>query len=184
MSRFSVVLCVVGTGVVSWALAEEPTVTSDKASPAPAAANGAKDGKPKLPPIAAEAERPVGRPTATSGLTVPKGETFHLGERKSGPTVVSAKNIGRQAVYIIATRGERRELVGEVEPGETVVRAFQDGDGVLIRNPSAKRRARLTVEVWGTKNLAMYYVPNEKEPPLPDPAAAEPESPTASPAAP
>ncbi|MEN1678051.1 MAG: hypothetical protein AAGJ46_00550 [Planctomycetota bacterium] len=168
MLRLLPVLIVAGLFVVVELRADAPPVVADEA------AEGEAADKPKQPPIAIEAERPDGRPTATSGLTVPKGETFHLGERKSGPLVVSAKNIGREMVYIIATREKRRELVGKVEPGETVVRAFQEGDGILIRNPSKNRRARLTVEVWGTKNLAMYYVPNDKEPPVPAKADSEP----------
>lgn len=138
-----------------------------------------KTGKPKRPPIAAEAERPKGRPTLTSGLRVPAGETFHLGERQTGDFTVSARNDGKEAVVILATRGERREVVGVVKPKEVVVRGFKTGDGVLVQNPSEKSRARLYVEVWGTRNLAMYYRPNDEEPPTPEPAEASPAKPAA-----
>lgn len=115
-------------------------------------------------PIAAEAERPWRPPTLTSGLGVPAGETFHLGERPSGDFIVSAYNRGKVPVTILAKRGKRVEEVGVVKPTETVVRAFQSSDGVLVQNNSASTNAKLKVEVWGAKDLAMYYVPNDEEP--------------------
>ncbi|MEM9187480.1 MAG: hypothetical protein AAGB00_13390 [Planctomycetota bacterium] len=136
--------------------------TAARAEPAAAAT----DAKPKRPPIASEAKRPLLPPTLTSGLRVPPGETFHLGERETGDFIVSAYNEGKTPVRILARRGKRRELVGEVKPNEKVVRAFKTGDGVLVENPSKNVKARLYVEVWGTRNLAMYYVPNEDEPPV------------------
>lgn len=151
----------------------EPTV-EQPIQDRPAESN--RETKPKRPPIASKAKRPLLPPTLTSGLRVPPGETFHLGERETGDFVVSARNDGETAVRILARRGKRREVVGEVKPNETVVRAFKTGDGVLVENPSAKTKARLYVEVWGTRNLAMYYVPNDEEPPLeeePAPANGE-----------
>ena len=116
----------------------------------------------KTEPIAKVVERPIGLVTLTSGLRVPAGETFHLGERQTGDFIVSARNDGKVAVTILATRGKRREVVGKVKPGETVVRAFKSSDGVLVQN-QADKKASLYVEVWGTKNLAMYYKPNSEE---------------------
>ncbi len=113
--------------------------------------------------IAQEAARPQSRPDVTSGLGVPAGETFHLGERPTGDFVVSAYNIGSVPVTILASRGKRREIVGEVKPGETVIRKFRSSDGVLVQN-QAMRKAQLTVEAWGTKDLSMYYKPNSEEP--------------------
>ena len=113
--------------------------------------------------IAEVAKRPLLPPTLTSGLGVPAGETFHLGERMTGDFTTSAKNIGKVAVTILAKRGERIEKVGVVKPGETVVRKFESGDGVLVRNESLTNSAKLTVEVWGAQNLAMYYVPNNED---------------------
>lgn len=115
-----------------------------------------------IEPIAKVVERPIGLVTLTSGLRVPAGETFHLGERQTGDFTVSARNDGKVTVTILATRGKRQEVVGKVEPGETVVRAFKSSDGVLVQN-QANKKASLYVEVWGTKNLAMYYKPNSEE---------------------
>ena len=113
--------------------------------------------------LSTPAERPWLPPRLTSGLGVPAGETFHLGERPTGDFIVSAKNIGQAAVTIYTKRDKLRETIGRLEPGETVVRRFQSGDGVLIRNDSKRQKAKLTVEAWGTRDLAMYYVPNEDE---------------------
>ncbi len=113
--------------------------------------------------IAQEAKRPFLPPNLTSGLRVPAGETFHLGERQTGDFTVSARNDGQVAVTILATREKRREVVGEVKPGETVVRRFKSSDGVLVQNKSDKK-ASLYVEVWGSRDLAMYYKPNSEDP--------------------
>lgn len=114
-------------------------------------------------PIAVLTSRPQLKPKITSGLGVPAGETFHLGERPSGDFVVSAYNEGAVPVTILATRGERREIVGKVNPGETVVRQFKSSDGVLVQNQS-EQKAKLIVEAWGTNDLSMYYIPNSEEP--------------------
>lgn len=114
--------------------------------------------------LAAKVERPDGEPTLTSGLNVPASETFHLGERQTGDFTVSAKNRGRTKVALLTLRGKKRQLIGVVAPGETAVRRFQSGDGVLVRNLSNESPARLYVEVWGTRNLAMYYKNNAEEP--------------------
>ena len=107
------------------------------------------------------ATRPMLSPTLTSGLTVHAGETFHLGERPTGAFTVSAYNRGDVATLLILTRGDEQSVVAKIAPGETAIGRFESGDGVLVKNTSTKRDARLKVEVWGTKNLAMYYTPNE-----------------------
>ncbi|MEM8866475.1 MAG: hypothetical protein AAGF31_13100, partial [Planctomycetota bacterium] len=149
-----------------FAVANSSAQNKNESEPSEAETTDAAAPEAKRPPIAAKAARPKGRPTLTSGLNVPAGETFHLGERQTGAFIVSAYNRGREPVVILASRGKRRETVGVVKPEETVVRAFQTGDGVLVQNPSEKTKARLYVEVWGTRDLAMYYIPNEEEPPV------------------
>lgn len=104
------------------------------------------------------ADRPLLPPTLTSGLGVPAGETFHLGERLTGDFTVSAYNRGSAPVTLWTLRDKKRQRVGELAPGETAVRRFQSGDGVLIEN-QAGVAAKLKVEVWGTRDLAMYYTP-------------------------
>lgn len=119
------------------------------------ASNGA-DAGPAMEP----ATRPLLPPKLTSGLTVPAGETFHLGERPTGAFTVSAYNRGSVAAVLILTRAGERRTVATIAPGETAVGTFKSGDGVLVRNTSAESDAQLKVEVWGASDLAMYYTPN------------------------
>ncbi|MEN0109287.1 MAG: hypothetical protein AAF805_01055 [Planctomycetota bacterium] len=110
-------------------------------------------------PFAEVVDRPTLPPTLTSGLGVPAGEMFHLGERMTGDFTVSAYNRGTAAVTLWTLRDKKRELIGEVSPGETAVRRFRSGDGLLVENRAASA-AKLKVEVWGTRDLAMYYTPS------------------------
>jgi hypothetical protein len=104
--------------------------------------------------------RPFRSPTLTSGLTVPAGETFILGERPSGDFTVSALNKGQTTARIIASRDGNAAPIATLPPGETVIARFKSNDAVLIQNVSTTQRAEITVEVWGTQNLSMYYRPN------------------------
>jgi len=107
--------------------------------------------------------RPFRSPTLTSGLTVPAGETFILGERPSGDFTVSALNKGQTTTRIIAARDGDAAPIATLPPGETVIARFKSNDAVLIQNLSDSQNAQLTVEVWGTQNLSMYYRPNEQD---------------------
>ena len=107
--------------------------------------------------------RPFRSPTLTSGLTVPAGETFTLGERPSGDFTVSALNKGQTTARIIASRDGNAAPIATLPPGETVIARFKSNDAVLIQNTSDQRNAQLTVEVWGTQNLSMYYTPNDEQ---------------------
>lgn len=101
--------------------------------------------------------RPMLPPTLVSGLQVPGGETFHLGERRTGDFTVSARNRGGVAVRLILSRDGKTADIATLGPGETAVGRFESGDGILVRNLSNTITASLRVEVWGTNNLAMYY---------------------------
>ncbi|NNF43312.1 MAG: hypothetical protein HKN62_09735 [Phycisphaerales bacterium] len=95
--------------------------------------------------------------TINSGLNIPPGEEFRLGENQHGAFTVSAENDGDVPVTVLSQDADgTRTKLATLEPGAIAKQQF-DANTVAVFLNETERGAQLAVTIKGDTNLTMGY---------------------------
>jgi hypothetical protein len=93
----------------------------------------------------------------TSETRIEGGQSFVLGGNQRGSFDIVAKNSGGVPIVLYVQRGDQRDSVTTLAPGESADGAFPDGAAAVVRNTSATQTALVRLVVRGATNLSMGY---------------------------
>jgi hypothetical protein len=94
-----------------------------------------------------------------SGLSIPPGEEFRLGENRHGAFSIAVRNDGAVPVDLLIEGPDgNRTTIATLAPGSSADERFAADTIAIFANP-AERTAELTVRITGDTGLSMGYEP-------------------------
>lgn len=97
---------------------------------------------------------------AHSGLSIPKAQDFQLGGQQARPLSVTGRNVGSVSVAVFARTGSQDAKIADVAPGASFAHTFAVGEAAILRNASATKLAKLSVDFDDNPSaLTMSYSP-------------------------